>query len=510
MTVGDILRYFANRNPDKAAVYDLDRTITFRDLNDRVNRLANKFLSLGFREKDKMAILLYNRSEYVEIIFALAKIGVTSVPINFRLVGEEIKYILNDSDVKGLILEEEFIGKITPVRSQLNLESDKYFVLGEKTAEGMVPYETLHEDSCSEEPGVNVDGNSCFVMSYTSGTTGRPKGVVASHKAKILDALAQAIAFKIIEDDVHLVAAPLCHSGGMFFCLARLIVGGTVCIMRQFDAEEALKLIEEKKITNTFMVPTMYNFILELPESTRQKYNVGSMRVLICAGAPLPTRVKEGAIRFFHNAGLIEFYGLTESAIATYLQPSDQLRKIRCAGKPFWGVEIKLVNERREEVSVHETGEILLKSPYMMEGYYKRGKERFEGEWLCTGDLARQDEEGYFYIVDRKIDMIISGGENIYPAEIEEVLYSNPKILESAVIGIPDEKWGESVIAVVALKKGESADEGEIVEFCRARLAGYKIPKRAVFLMELPKNSSGKILKRVLREGYWRDQEIKV
>jgi fatty-acyl-CoA synthase/long-chain acyl-CoA synthetase len=296
----------------------------------------------------------------------------------------------------------------------------------------------------------------------------------------------------------------------MFFCLNRLVVGGTVCIMRQFDAEGALRLIEEKRITNTFMVPTMYNFILELPESTRQRYNVGSMRVLICAGAPLPTRVKEGAIQFFHHAGLIEFYGLTESGIATYLQPSDQLRKIRCAGKPFWGVEIRLLNDMREEVSVNETGEVVLRSPYMMEGYYKRGKERFEGDWFCTGDLARQDEEGYFYIVDRKIDMIISGGENIYPAEIEEILYSNPKILESAVIGIPDEKWGESVTAAVALKQGESANEDEIVEFCRARLAGYKIPRRVIFLAELPKSSAGKILKRVLREEYWKNKEAKV
>jgi len=510
MTFGDILRCFANRNPDKVAIYDLDKAITFKDLNDRVNRLANKFRSLGFRENDKMAILLYNRSQYIEIIFALAKIGVTSVPINFRLVGEEIKYILNDSDSRGLILEGEFIGRITLVRSQLNIESDKYYVIGNKAAKGMVSYEGLFEDSSSKEPAVNVDENSCFVMSYTSGTTGRPKGVVASHKAKILDALAQGIAFKIFEEDIHLVAAPLCHSGGMFFCLNRLAAGGTVCIMRQFDAEGALKLIEEKKITNTFMVPTMYNFILELPESTLQKYDVNSMRVLICAGAPLPTRVKEGAIKFFCNAGLIEFYGLTESAIATYLQPSDQLRKIRCAGKPFWGVEIKLLNESREEVSVHETGEVVLKSPYLMEGYYKRGKERFEGEWFCTGDLARQDEEGYFYIVDRKIDMIISGAENIYPAEIEEVLYSHPKILESAVIGIPDEKWGESVIAVVALKKGERASENEIVEFCKARLAGYKIPRGVIFLTELPKSSSGKILKRVLREDYWKNQEVKV
>jgi fatty-acyl-CoA synthase/long-chain acyl-CoA synthetase len=510
MTVGDILRIFANRDPDKVAVYYLDQRITYRDLNIRANQLANKLTSLGFRMNDKISILLRNCSEYLEIIYALAKIGVTSVPINFRLVGEEIIYILNDSDSKGLFLEEEFISKITPIRSQLNIESDKYYVIGNKAGEGMVPYESLFEDSWSEEPGVNVDENSCFVMSYTSGTTGRPKGVVASHKAKILDTLIQAIVFKIFEDDIHLVAAPLCHSGGMFFCLARLVVGGTVCIMRQFDAEEALKLIEEKRITNTFMVPTMYNFILELPESTSQKYHLNSMRVLICAGAPLPTRVKEGVIKFFYNAGLIEFYGSTECAVTTYLQPCDQLRKIRCAGKPFWGVEIKLLNEKREEVAVDEIGEITVKSPYMMEGYYKRGKEGFEGEWFTTGDLAKQDEEGYFYIVDRKVDMIISGGENIYPAEIEEALYGNSKISEATVIGVPDERWGESVKALIILKEGKKGTEEEIIEFCKTKLAGYKVPRSVTFLTELPKSSSGKILKRVIREAYWKGEKVKI
>jgi acyl-coenzyme A synthetase/AMP-(fatty) acid ligase len=210
---------------------------------------------------------------------------------------------VNDSDSRGLILEAEFIGRITSVRSELNLESDKYFVLGEKTAEGMVPYQVLFEDSSSEEPGINVDENSCFVVCYTSNH--RQQTGWWPHRVKILDALAQAIAFRIIEDDVHLVAAPLCHSGGMFFCLARLVVGGTVCIMRQFDAEGALRLIEEKRITNTFMVPTMYNFILSFFREHTTEDKRGSMRVLICAGAP--SHEGEGGRLDFHNAGLIEF-----------------------------------------------------------------------------------------------------------------------------------------------------------------------------------------------------------
>jgi len=510
MTLGDILRYYSKRNPEKIAIYYLDKSITYHDLNIRVNKLANRLLSSGFRKGDKISILLRNCCEYLEIIFALAKIGVISVPINFRLAGEEIKYIINDSDSNGLIFEEEFIDKIVPIKSELNIDPSRYYLIGNKEIEGMVLYENLFKNSSIEEPSINVDENSCFVICYTSGTTGRPKGAMSSHKSKILDGIAQAISFKIFENDIYLAAAPFCHSGGMFFCLGRLVVGGTVCIMRQFDAEESLKLIEEKKITNTFMVPTMYNFILELPEEKKQKYNIASMKTLICAGSPLPTRVKEGIIRFFYNAGLYEFYGSTESAVATYIEPQDQLRKVRCVGKPYWGVEIKLLNERKEDVSSNETGEIVIKSPYLMDGYYKRGREGFEGDWFFTGDLARQDEEGYFYIVDRKVDMIISGGENIYPAEIEDVLYSHPKVLEAAVIGVPDERWGESVKALIVLKEGEHATGEEIIEFCKKRLGGYKIPRSVDFLSELPKSSSGKILKRVLRDEFWKGKELKV
>ncbi|UCB49464.1 MAG: AMP-binding protein, partial [Deltaproteobacteria bacterium] len=354
------------------------------------------------------------------------------------------------------------------------------------------------------------DEKSCSVMCYTSGTTGKPKGAVASHKARILEFLAHVPEFRINEDDIHLVAAPLCHSGGMFLSLGKLCIGGALCIMREFDPEEALRLIDQKKATNTFMVPTMLNFILELPEGRRSKYDVSSMRVIDCAGAPLPTRTKEGVVDFFHEAGLYEHYGSTECGVVTLLKPADQLKKIRSAGKPLFGVKLKLVNERKEEVSGDEVGEILIKSPYNMDGYHNKGKEGFEGEWFASGDLAKRDEAGYLYIVDRTRDMIISGGENIYPTEIEDVLYSNPKVLEAAVIGVPDERWGESVTALIVLNEGQSSNQDEIIHYCRERLAGYKIPRSVSFVPSLPKSTSGKILKRAIREEYWKDKEIKV
>jgi acyl-CoA synthetase (AMP-forming)/AMP-acid ligase II len=510
MNVGEILRFFADKHPDKPAVYYSHKTITYRELNIRANKLGNKFLSVGFQANDKIAILMRNCSEYVEIVFGMAKIGAIPVCVNFRLVGEEIKYIVNDSDSKGLILEEEFIEKIVPITDQLQIDPEKYFLVGHGIQSGMTSYETLFESVSEENPSVDVDENSCFVMCYTSGTTGKPKGVVASHKSKIFESLAQAVEYRVHSDDIHLVAAPLCHSGGMFLAMERILIGGALCIMKRFDPEEALKLIEEKRATNTFMVPTMLNSILELPDSVKVKCDVSSMRVISCAGAPLPTRVKEGVIDFFNKAGLFEHYGSTEASVVTLLKPIDQMRKVRCAGRPFWGVEIKLLNKGEEQVSVDEVGEIFIKSPFMMDGYYKGGEEGFEGDWFASGDLAKQDEEGFFYIVDRMKDMIISGGENIYPAEIEDILYSYPKILEAAVIGVPDEKWGESVKTLIVLKGGQISNQDEIIEYCRKRLAGFKIPTSVSFVPELPKNTSGKILKWKLREAYWKDREIKV
>lgn len=510
MNFGDVLSFLADRHPHKPALYDLDKTLSFGELNIRANKLGNRLLSLGLRSNDKVSIVMRNRGEYLEIVFALLKIGAIPVPINFRLVGEELAYIARNSDSRALILEEEFIEKIAPITDQIRVEPDKFYLMGRRTQGGMTSYDSLFEGSSEAEPPVSVDEKNCSVMCYTSGTTGKPKGAVASHKARILEFLAHVPEFNINEDDIHLVAAPLCHSGGMFLSLGKLCIGGALCIMREFDPEEALRLIDEKKATNTFMVPTMLNFILELPEGTRSKYDVSSMRVIDCAGAPLPTRTKEGIIDFFHNAGLFEHYGSTECGVITLLKPADQVRKVRCAGKPLFGVKLRLVNERKEEVSGNEVGEIFVKSPYNMDGYYGRGKEGFEGDWFASGDLAKQDDEGYVYIVDRTRDMIISGGENIYPTEIEDALYSNPKVLEAAVIGVPDERWGESVTALIVLNEGQSSDQDEIIEYCRGRLAGFKIPRSVSFVPELPKSTSGKILKRVIREEYWKGKNIKV
>ncbi len=510
MNVGSIVTHFAKRHPDKAAIHFLEKTITYGELNHRSNQLANKLQSLGFRKNDKLALLLRNCSEYIEIFFALAKIGVVCVPVNFRLVEQEIDFILKDCDAKGVILDDDLADKIAPLIEDLPIARDHYFVIGSRVPSGLSAYADLFAGARSEEPSVPIHADDCLVIGYTSGTTGRPKGAICSHRSKIMDALAQAAEFKIHGDDIHLVAAPLCHSGGMFMSLARCFVGGTLCIMRQFDAEEALHLIDRKRITTTFMVPTMLNFLLELPQAVKSKYDIASLRVIDSTGSPLPTRTKEGILDFFPGVQLFEQYAATEFGLGSLLKPADQLRKIRCVGQPFWGVEIRLLDQNHAPVAVGAVGEIFVRSPYLMDGYHRLGRTGFVDDWFGSGDLARQDEENYLYIVDRRTDMIISGAENIYPAEIEDVLYSHPKVLEAAVIGIPDETWGESVRAVIALKRGCSCSRDEIIDYCRTRLAGFKIPKSIVFTPELPKNTSGKILKRVIRDEYWQGSRIKV
>jgi acyl-CoA synthetase (AMP-forming)/AMP-acid ligase II len=295
--------------------------------------------------------------------------------------------------------------------------------------------------------------------------------------------------------------------------MTQLVLGGTAVIMKEFDAEEALRLIDRYRITNMFMAPTMYNFILTLDDEVKLKYDLGSVRTLVSAGAPLPTRVKEGIIRLFPNAGLNEFYGSTESGFNTNLRPEDQLKTTRSVGKPVLFNDIKILDDDGNPVKPGEVGLIYVKNPYFFKGYLDDEEETRrafrEDGYLTVGDMARQDAEGFIYIVDRKKDMVISGGVNIFPAEIEDVLYQHPGVKEAAVIGIPDEKWGESLKAFI-VPRGESLSEQEVIDFCKQHLASYKKPKSVEFLTELPRNPAGKVLKTVLREPYWKDADFKV
>lgn len=514
MVIGDIIRTSARRLPDKLAVVFRGKRFTYGQLNDRVNRLANGINKLGFKQGDRISILLYNCNEYIEILFALAKLGITAVPVNFRFVGSEIEYIVNNSESQFLIYGEEFQPNVHQVKDNFEFIGPKgYLYVGTNPPEYAQSYEEFLKTNSPEEAQVDVTEEDTFYFGYTSGTTGFPKGAVRSHRCNYTLFLAVNATFGLSEEDLSLLIMPLFHSNSIWFALAQLMAGGTIYIYPsgRFNPREILEIIAEEKVTFSSLVPTMYTLIFNLPD--KEKYDTNSLRILLTSSAPLMTKTKEEILAFFKHVNLFEGYGATESGLVTTLRPKDQFRKVRCCGQASIGVAVKILSPDGNEVEPGVVGELFSRSPYQFEGYYKMpetNRDAFRGEWFSAGDMATYDNEGYYYIVDRKKDMIISGGENIYPTEIDDILSKHPKVLEAAVIGVPDEKWGEAVKAVVILKKDAQATAEELIRYCKDRLAGYKVPKSVDFVTEVPKSPTGKILKRQIREAYWKDFDVKI
>ena len=504
----------AIKRPNDTAIICGEQCLTWSELNERANRLANGLLDMGLTKGDKVTVLSLNCNEMIELYIGLNKAGLVIVTMNFRNVGKEITYQVNNSDSKAVVLGEEFIDRVWPIRDDFErVTPGNYVVIGEQSPEGAVNYEDLLGRADGGNPGVEVSENDPSTFIYTSGTTGYPKGAVRTHRGVVLIGLFACVEYGFTENDVNLTAAPLFHSAPALFANTHLYIGSRVCMTRMFDPVTTLETIEREGITDFFMAPTMYDLILSLPDEEKKKYDVSSVRCAISSGAPLHTATKEAILDFFEGAELHEFFGATEIGFMTNLRPRDQRRKLRCVGPPFLGTDLKLLDADGNEVKEGEVGEVYASTPYLMQEYYKNPdatEEARHGRYFSVGDMARCDEEGYYYIVDRRQDMIIRGGANIYPAEIEEVLHSHPKVLEAAVFGVPDERWGESVKAVVVLKPGEGTTEDEIIEYCRANAAAHKKPRSVDFVDALPRNPSGKILKRVLREPYWKDQKYRV
>lgn len=510
LTFGNIMRQNAEKYSEKPMVIFKEKQWTYGEINTRANKLANAFLARGYKKGDKVAVMMKNHAAYVEIMIGLAKIGVVIVPINYRLVGSEIEYIICHSESRGFITTADYAAELKDLLPAIP-QLDTILVLGDLPLGTMIDYETFINEGSTQEPDVLVTEDDTFYIGYTSGTTGNPKGVIISHRSRMLTGMIAAYEYKIDESDVHLVAGPIYHAAPWIFLTMQVIVGGTLVIQESFVPEQFLAGVEQYRVTNTFLAPTMYNFILNLEE--KAKYDISSMRVLISAGSPLPTQTKSNILEFFPAADLHEFYGSTESAITLNIKPKDIRRKERCVGQPFPLVDCLILNENKEPVSRGEVGELYFKSAYLMDGYYKNPEASASSYWngyFTVGDMAMQDEEGYYYIVDRKKDMLISGGVNIYPREIEEVLYTHPDIIDVAVIGVPDSLWGESVKAIVVPREGSALTEEDVIRFCDGKIASYKKPKSVDFETELPRNPSGKILKPLLRSKYWKDHQMKI
>jgi acyl-CoA synthetase (AMP-forming)/AMP-acid ligase II len=515
MDMGMHLRRSAIWFPERTALVDEEKRFSYREVNARVNSLANSLKSLGVKKGDRVALLSPNRHQMIECAYACFKAGFIKVPLNFRLSISELIHMLNNSESSVLILGEEAVDNIEAARPEIR--TVRHYISMTKTPPSMLDYESVLNEGETSEPEVEIKPDDIASLNYTSGTMGTLKAAMLSHRNR----LSQAKKMLLMPGSDIDGASVMCHVGPVTHASSMMILpimwqGGRNILLRGFDVERLLETIEKEAVTHLLLVPTMINLMLAHP--SLGKYDLTSIRTIFYGASPMPVERIRQALDFFGPV-FIQSYGLTEaSGTVTCLSKKDhqldggpnKLRRLASAGIPHTECEVRIVNEEGEDVAAGEVGEIIERGDDTMLGYWKdpelTAKSLRDG-WVHTKDMARMDESGYVYIVDRKFDMIISGGFNIYPSEVENILYEHSSVFEAAVIGVPDDVWGESVKAVVALKEGMAATAEELIEHCKRRLASYKKPKSIDFVTELPKNPYGKILRRKLREKYWAGQE---
>ena len=491
----------ARMRSDKVALICGERRLTYAELNARARRVSNALSKLGVKADDRVAFMSHNSIETLEIAGGLSKLSAIGVQLNYRLREHEVASILNDCQSKVVMAGPELVETVDKARAEVPGRV-AYVAIGEAVPDGWLGYEDLLARTNEEMPG--GAGGLGSGMSYTSGTTGKPKGTYRPRGVPLNDIIQLIQAFELAEPDVHLLAGPYYHSAPSFFVSLHLLLGSTIVIQPKYDPVEALQLIERHKVTTTFMAPTLLQRLCDVSEEVFSCYDISSLRAIILGGAPCPHALKERAIQRFGQC-LWEFYGATETAIVSLLRPEDQLRKPGSCGKVGPGQQIRLLDAVGNEVPVGVPGELWARNPWLAEYFNKpeATASNMRDGFFSVGDIAYRDAEGFYYICDRKIDMIISGGVNIYPAEIEAVLSAHPTVADVAVIGVPDEHWGESVKAVVERRPGASTSAEELIAFCGERLADYKKPRSVDFVTELPRNPAGKLLKNAIRKLYW-------
>lgn len=518
MLMSDIPRRNAKLYPEQMAIIENDVRINFDQLNKRINRLANAFLGLGLKRDDKVAVLYHNGYQYIELYFASAKAGIPIVPLNYRFLGKELSYIMNDSEAKAIFFGEKYFQVIEQIRKEI-VDVD-HFICIDKYLKNVKNYEELIKMASDSDPNIPVGEADVFIVGYTGGTTGLPKGVMTTHRNIITSC------YNFCLDEIHLHPGsiflnipPLFHAGDAFAMFAFSFVGGTNVIMNSSAPEEILKNIQDHKVTHPLLVPSLMLFILQYPAI--KKFDLTSLQCVIYGTAPMPVEPLQQIMKNF-GCDFLQVYGATETFVPmSVLLPSDHvvegseevIRRMSSAGREVIGVELRIVDDDDNEVKEGGIGEIIARGNNVMKGYWKLpelSKKTLKNGWYHTGDMGRMDDRKYLYIVDRKKDMIISGGENIYSKEIEDVFFRHPAIADVAVIGVPDDIWGEAVKAFVIKKEGMEVTEAELIEHCKRYLASYKKPKSIEFVMELPRSTAGKVLKKTLREKYWEGRERKV
>lgn len=509
---GDIMLRNATFHPNRDAFIHADRRVTFRQYNERVNRLINYLKDRGINNGDTIGVLSWNCLEYAEVCGAAGKGGFLLAPLNARASVNEIEYLVNDSRAVVLLVGPEFASALLALKP--NLQKVKYMICLEKT-NGFEDYNQIQANYTADEPDVQkVDDDSPMLLIYTSGTTGVPKGALYTQGRWREDTLSHSIEMPIESEDKGLLIMPYYHIAGVVWHSAFFYQGACNVIMKAFEPRETLETIERERITNISLVPTHIAALLNFLEFN--KYDTSSLKRVKYVGSPIPLALLKKAIRTWGPI-FIQGYGQTESGpIVTFLKekehdvldkPAVQQKKLLSCGRPALDVQVRIVDDKGLDVPVGDNGEIIVRSRHIMKGYWNNPEETAKtivDGWLHTRDIGRFDEDGYIYIVDRKNDMIISGGENIYPREVEDVMCLHTAVLECAVIGIPDPKWIEAVHAVVVLKKDVTATSDELIDFCKKNLARYKAPKSIEIVSELPKSATGKILKTELRRKWLR------
>jgi fatty-acyl-CoA synthase len=498
MNIGDWIRKWSQLSPQKVAVIDDGHEFSYKELNQRSNQVANFFLQKGIHKGDRVGVLLYNSHEYIEIYFALAKVGAILVPLNWRMAPPELSHILNDCGSTSLLFDEDFLDTALYIRDNVEGVKD-YISLGQEDIRWAENYQKIQTYPLTEPTGFKEpDSEDPHIILYTSGTTGFPKGAVLSYRKTFFNALNANIFYGLTPLDIFLVSRPLFHSGGLLVdSTPALYKGATVIYKRHFSPQEYLETIEKYNVTIIETSATFLNLMLK--ELDLSRYNLRLLKSCYTGGE----RVSTTMLKEYHNIGipLSQIFGMTETSIVTWLSTGDAGRKIGSVGKPVLHGEVKILNPDMKQISPTEIGEIVVKGPILMSGYWNKPeitREVMRDGWFYTGDLATIDDEGFIYIVDRQKDMFISGGENVYPAEAEKILLTNPQILDVSVYGVPDEKWGEVGKASIILQEEAKMSASEVEEFLSGKIGKYKIPKYIEFVDKLPRTATGKIQKYLL------------
>ncbi|MGE2718987.1 acyl-CoA synthetase [Mycolicibacterium celeriflavum] len=493
----------ASLSGDRVALIDGERRLTFGEFDRRTDQLAQALRASGVRKGDRVAGLMSNSCAFMETLFATGKLGAVFVPINFRLAAPEVSYLLVDSGAVAFVWSGTFSAVARAACAGEGVHVGTRVVVGGDIEHGETDFELFLAGGEDRPVDVEIIGSDLCCLPYTSGTTGRPKGAMLTHDNLFWNTLNGVTAGRgVREGDRTVTAAPLFHIGGLsVHTLPLIYVGGTNVLLPGFDPARTLAAMARERVTVQFLVPAMWAALMAVPGF--ESYDLSALELAVSAGAPCPLPVLE----YFQDRGVPfqESFGLTETGGVTLLDADYVREKSGSAGRPLFHVQARIVDEHDLDVATDTVGEVVVRGPAVFAGYWQKPEataEAVRGGWFHTGDLGRRDADGFITLVDRKNDMIITGGENVYPVEVEQVLYRHPVVHEVAVVGVQDPRWGETPIAVVVLEDGAQITGDELIEYARARLAHFKCPTRVEYLPELPRNASGKVLKTALRRRF--------